>query len=102
MLTIPAASAPHHPWEWPGQPWCRLHIDYAGPFHGEMFLVVMDVHSKWLEVHLMKSTTSGATIEKLREIFATHGFPVTVVSDNGPTFQHFMNCNGIKHITVSP
>jgi hypothetical protein len=51
----------------------------------------------------MKSTTSGgSTIEKLREIFATHGFPVTVVSDNCPTFQHFMNCNGIKHITVSP
>ena len=101
------ASAPLHPWEWPGQPWTRLHIDYAGPFHGEMFLVVIDAYSKWLEVHLMKSTTSQATIEKLREIFAMHGLPITVVSDNGPNFtshefQQFLKGNGIKHVTVSP
>ena len=71
-------EAPLHPWEWPGQPWSRLHIDYAGPFQGEMFLVLVDAYSKWLEVHVMKSTTSTATIEKLREIFATHGLPKTV------------------------
>ena len=66
------------PWEWPGQPWSRLHVDYAGPFQGEIFLVLVDAYSKWLEVHVMKSTTSTATIEKLREIFATHGLPKTV------------------------
>ncbi|CAB3995696.1 Retrovirus-related Pol poly from transposon, partial [Paramuricea clavata] len=38
------------------------------------------------EVHQMTSTTSTATIEKLREIFATHGLPTTVVSDNGTNF----------------
>ena len=26
------AEAPRHPWEWPGQPWSRIHIDYAGPY----------------------------------------------------------------------
>ena len=101
------AEAPLHPWEWPGQPWTRLHVDYAGPYKGEMFFVLVDAHSKWLEVHLMKSTTSTATIEKLREIFATHGLPRTVVSDNGPNFSSrefevFMSQNGIKHIKVSP
>ncbi|CAB3979245.1 Hypothetical predicted protein [Paramuricea clavata] len=50
-------SAPLHPREWPGQR--RLHIDYAGSFHGEMVIVVLDAHSKYLEVHLMKSTTFG-------------------------------------------
>ena len=104
--TTPAA-APLHPWEWPGHPWTRLHIDYAGPFKGEMFLVVVDAYSKWLEVHQMTSTTSTATIEKLREIFATHGLPTTVVSDNGTNFtssefEEFMKRNGIKHIKVSP
>lgn len=77
------AEAPLHPWEWPGQPWSRIHVDYAGPFKGEMFLVLVDVYSKWLEVHVMKTTTSTATIEKLREIFATHGLPKTLISDNG-------------------
>ena len=101
------AEAPLHPWEWPGLPWSRIHIDYTGPYKGEMFLVVLDAYSKWLEVHRMKSITSTATIEKLREMFATHGLPATVVSDNGSNFtisefQEFMKKNGIKHIKVAP
>ena len=101
------AEAPLHPWEWPGLPWSRIHVDYAGPCKGEMFLVVIDAYSKWLEVHCMKSTTSSATIEKLREIFAIHGLPATLVSDNGSNFtssefEEFMKRNGIKHIKVAP
>ena len=38
--------APLHPWEWPQRPWSRLHIDYAGPFLGKMFLVTTDAFSK--------------------------------------------------------
>ena len=30
---------PLHPWEWPYRPWSQLHIDYAGPFMGKMFLL---------------------------------------------------------------
>ena len=77
------AEAPLHPWEWPGLPRSRIHVDYAGPYKGEMFLVVVNAYSKWLEVHRMKSITSTATIEKLREMFATHGLPATLVSNNG-------------------
>ena len=55
----------------------------------------------------MKSTTSSATIEKLREIFAIHGLPATLVSDNGSNFtssefEEFMKRTGIKHIKVAP
>jgi hypothetical protein len=38
--------APLHPWAWPDQPWSRVHIDYAGPLQGKMFLLMMDAHSK--------------------------------------------------------
>ena len=43
----------------------------------------------------------------LREIFATHGIPKVVVSDNGPSFvsaemQEFFTKNGIKHISTPP
>ena len=31
--------APLHPWSWPQKPWSRVHIDYAGPFMGKMFLL---------------------------------------------------------------
>ena len=56
-------QVPLHPWEWPEQLWCRVHADYAGPFQGKMFLLLVNAHSKWLKVH-MESSTSAATIEK--------------------------------------
>ena len=57
-------SGPLHPWEWPDKPWSRLHIDYAGPFMGQMLLVIIDAHSKWLEVYITNSSTTAVTIEK--------------------------------------
>ena len=51
-------SGPLHPWEWPDKPWCRLHIDYAGPIMGHMLLVIIDAYSKWLEVYITDTSTS--------------------------------------------
>ena len=101
------AVAPLHPWEWPQQPWSRLHLDFAGPFLGHMYLVLVDAYSKWMEVQVMKTITSSATIEKLRAIFATHGLPCKIVTDNGPSFvsqefREFMEQNGIVHIKSAP
>ena len=101
-------EAPLHPWEWPSRPWERVHIDYAGPFLGKMFLIMVDAYSKWLEVHPTNVATSRGMIEKLRATFAIHGIPTTLVSDNGSNFcseefKDFMRKNGIHHRkTVSP
>lgn len=100
-------TAPLHPWEWPKAPWQRIHIDFAGPFMNKMFLVVVDSHSKWLEVEIMPNITSQSTIERLRDLFARFGLPMQLVSDNGPQFTsqefaEFMKENGIKHTLVAP
>ena len=29
-----------HPWEWPDEPWSHLHLDFARPFLGKMYLVM--------------------------------------------------------------
>ena len=78
--------APIHCWEYLNQPWERIHIGYAGPFLGHMFLIVVDAYSKWAEICVMRTSTAKAMVEKMRGIFATHGLPVLVVSDNGPCF----------------
>ncbi|XP_038064763.1 uncharacterized protein K02A2.6-like [Patiria miniata] len=96
-----------HPWKWPERPWSRLHIDYAGPFLGKMFLIIVDSYSKWMEVFPLNNATTHATIEQLRVAFATHGLPDKVVSDNGTLFtsaefRKFMTKNGILHILTSP
>ena len=36
------AMSPLHPWEWLNRPWSCLHVDYAGPFMGKMFLITVD------------------------------------------------------------
>ncbi|CAI5640403.1 unnamed protein product [Oreochromis niloticus] len=99
--------APLHPWEWPGHPWSRLHLDFAGPFLGHMFLVLVDAHSKWLDAHITPTITAPVITDTLRRIFATHGLPEAVVTDNGPTFtsgvfQEFMERNGIRHFRTAP
>ena len=40
------AAAPLHPWVWPSRPWQRIHIDFAGPFLGKMYFLVIDAHSR--------------------------------------------------------
>jgi len=67
------AVAPIQPWEWPARPWSCLHVDYAGPLMGHMFLVLVDAQSQWMEVKAVKAATSASTISQLRSIFATHG-----------------------------
>jgi transposase InsO family protein len=82
-------------------------MDFAGPFLGHRFLIVVDAHSKWIEAFTMPTITSSATIEKLRVLFAQFGLPDVIVTDNGSNFTSsefdtFCQRNGIKHITSAP
>ena len=51
----------------------------------------------------MQSITLEKTIEKLWSVFATHGLPKQLLTDNETSFtndkaQEFVSMNGIKHI----
>ena len=82
-------------------------MDFAGPFLGRMFVVIVDAHSKWPEVYEMSSTSTDSTIAILRHVFAAYGLPQQLVSDNGPQFAssefaQFLKANGVKHIRYAP
>ena len=91
----------------PKKPWERLHMDFCGPFpSGETLLLVIDTYSKFPEVEIMTSTTAPAVIKRLDRIFATHGLPKEIFTDNGPPFtsreiKQFMKDRGItlRHVT---
>ena len=94
-------------WKWPNNPWERIHIDYMGPIFGKYFLIVLDAHSKWLEVILTNKITAHMTIDILRQLIARFGLFDLLVSDNAPAFksiefQKFLKLNSIKHITSAP
>ena len=100
-MSMNPPPVPMQSWEWPTQPWSRLHIDYAGSFQGKMLLVVIDTPSKWIEVSIVNTATTAITI--LRSMFATRGFPKTVVSDNNSVFnsnefETSLQKNGVCHI----
>nr|XP_023691255.1 uncharacterized protein K02A2.6-like [Paramormyrops kingsleyae] len=84
-----------------------LHMDYAGPFMGHMFLILIDAYSKWMDVYPVKSATSATTIDCLRQSFCSQGLPEMLVSDNGSCFvsaefKEFTQKNSIRHITSAP
>lgn len=98
---------PLHSWEVAEKPWQRIHVDFAGPFHGFMWLLIVDAKTKWPEMIKMKSTTASATITKLRGVFAVHGIPEQIVSDNGPQLTSkelaaYCKEMGITHVFTPP
>ena len=78
-------SAPLILWKWATRPFQRIHIDFCQK-GSDYFLLVVDSHSKWIEVQHMTSITTEKTTNELRLIFAQHGLPEEEVSDNGPQF----------------
>ena len=61
-------------WLVPDGPWQRIHIDLAGPFLYDMWLVVMDAYSKWSHVlKLNKYPTFETTTSALDDSFAIWG-----------------------------
>lgn len=100
-------SAPRQFLQKPENPWSKLHLDFAGPFKNNVFLIIVDSYSKWLEVKVVKNQSSAEVIRCLRELFASHGVPDTIISDNGAAFvsdeiKGFYELNGIKYYTSAP
>ena len=85
-----------------------MSLDLCGPFPtGESLLVVTDRYSRWVEVEVIRSTTSSSIITRLRQVFARLGLPVTLTTDNAknltsPEFEEFCVRCQIRHLTVTP
>ena len=69
-----------HPWEWPEKLCVRIHVDFAGPIKGQMYLIVIDSYSKWLEIIPTDSATAEVSIRALLEIMSNCGLPLMMVS----------------------
>ena len=55
---------------------------------GQQFLIMVDAHSKWSEIIPMTVTSAEKTVIEMRRIFATHGLPCQIISDNGAQFNY--------------
>ena len=89
------------------QVWHIVHIDYCGPFpFGECFFVAVDETSKYPEVHVTRSCSAATAITHLTQMFATHGIPEVITSDNVPfgseEFPAWCKQLGIRHRKITP
>ncbi|XP_053968274.1 uncharacterized protein K02A2.6-like [Anastrepha ludens] len=106
-LAGPSDRREYSSWPEPQAPWQRVHIDFAGPVFGSMWLLCIDAFSQFPFVYKLANTTTESTIFALTTLFASEGLPETIVSDNGPqltadAFKTFCHQNAIKHITIAP
>ena len=74
---------------------------------GKMFLVLINAHSKCIEIQPVCSAMSINTISALRTIFATFCLSEILFSDNesvftSEEFRVFIKRNGIRHLTSAP
>ena len=88
----------------PDYPWQRVSSDL---FQVHRHLLVVDYYSRYPEVVKLTSTTSESIITSLSSIFARHGIPEELISDNGPQyssqdFEDFAKRYGFQHTTSSP
>ena len=98
---------PLPPWEWPETPWNRLHVDYAGPFLGKMFLIVVDAHSKWIDAYPTAQQQAKRRLKSSDSALARTGCPrqlylITERASQFETFETFLKQNGIQHVASAP
>ncbi len=71
--------------EIPDRAWAKVGVDLFHFDRGE-YLLCVDYFSKFPEIAKLTQTTSRHVVSALKSIFARHGIPDEVVSDNGPQF----------------
>uniref|UniRef100_A0A1A8V0X7 Gypsy retrotransposon integrase-like protein 1 n=1 Tax=Nothobranchius furzeri TaxID=105023 RepID=A0A1A8V0X7_NOTFU len=94
------------PTEFPTRLWELVGADLF-EWSNSQYLVVVDYFSRYIEIAKLSSTTSAAVIDHLKSIFARHGIPTELRSDNGRQFssehfQKFASEWGFAHTTSSP
>ena len=74
---------------------------------GHNYLLVVDYYSRYIEVAQPSKTTADEVIIYTKSIYAGHGIPEVVVSDNGPqyfseVYANFTQKFQFEHLTSSP
>ena len=89
----------------PERPWQKVGSDIL-TYHNVDYLLVVDYYSKYPEIVAIEDKTAGTIVAKMKAIFARHGIPEELMSDNMPyaskEFHQFAKEWNIRLTTSSP
>ena len=88
-----------HPWQFVASDCFEI--------NGRHYVVLVDIYSDFIELSQLLDLNSKALIKAIRPVFATHGAPATLITDNGTNFissefRRFQKSWDVNHITSSP
>ena len=88
------------------RPWERIGSDLFF-LNNRWYLLVVDYFSRYIEVELLSELSSLEVVNRLKGLFARHGIPEILISDNGPqyasdVFAEFAKTYAFCHVTSSP
>lgn len=97
---------PLQPSNLPRLPWQKVGTDLF-EWNNAVYLLVVDYYSRWIEVAKLAKATAEEVVRHTSSIFARHGIPELVISDNGPqytaaSYARFAMQYGFIHHTSSP
>ena len=97
---------PLTPLSLPELQWQRVGTDLF-EWKQKHFLIIVDYYSRYVEIAKLQRTTAEEVIAHTKSIFARHGIPEVVISDNGPQFTsqvyaQLAESYQFHHITSSP
>ena len=108
MVSKHVLPPPIKPTRLPERAWQEIAVDLLGPLPtGEHLLVVVDYFSRWMEVDVLRSTTSAVVIKCLDNHFARYGVPAGLRTDNGSNLvseemEKYLEEMGIVHHYNTP
>ena len=107
VVQLPSRPEPMVRTRLPESPWEIIACDLLGPIDNNIYILVIDYYSRWIEIDILKSITSSKIVQSLDRMFLTHGLPCELTSDNDPQFvssefEEFCEKNGIYHRRITP
>ena len=90
----------------PNQPWHKVAADLFD-LNKSHYLLIVNYFSRYPEVFQLNSSTFSSIVKVLKAMFAHHGVPSIVFTDNGPQFnsqnlKDFTSAYSFCHVTSSP
>ncbi|KAJ1125408.1 hypothetical protein NDU88_003840 [Pleurodeles waltl] len=91
----------------PKTQWKHISVDYGSLLNGSHVLIVINNFSRYPEMEIVQTTSTGDVIPKVAKMMATNDLFEEIHTDNGPPFNshkltEYLRSQNTKHCWITP